>query len=257
MKPIRSLCGPTTGLKEYLAVDGDKAEWPRFYNYNGSAAYEELRNELVSLQHGLCGYCEISLLVGLDCQIEHVIPRSDPSTGAANTFNVVNLVACCEGGTKGRIFGESRSKDPARFLEPSEANTSCGQRKKDETIPDFVDPKDLPVSPSIFRVGLNGDIEVIEGACNQFGVSVESAGNTITFLGLNVPRLRRARENYYNALDDDLDEHLNTSEAIIEEARRTLLPDDAGTLRKFFSTSRTYFGEVGESVLSRTPQSWI
>ncbi len=257
MKPIRSLCGLTTGLKEYLAVDGDQAEWHRFHDYNGSAAYEELRNELVSLQHGLCGYCEINLLVGLDCQIEHVIPRSDPSTGAANTFNVVNLVACCEGGTKARIFGEPRSKDPVRFLEPAEANTSCGQRKKDDTIPDFVDPRNLPVSSSIFRVGLNGDIEANEDACNQFDISVESARNTITLLGLNVPRLRRARENYYNALEDDSDGHLDIPEAIIEEARRTLLPDDAGTLRKFFTTSRTYFGEMGESVLSRTPQSWI
>ena len=115
MKPIRSLPGSTMGLKEYLANDGDMAEWQRFHNYNGSAAYEELRDELVSLQHGLCGYCEISLLVGLDCQIEHVIPRSDPTRGASNTFNVVNLVACCEGGTKGTIFGESQSKDTARF----------------------------------------------------------------------------------------------------------------------------------------------
>lgn len=258
MKPIRSLSGPTVGLKKYLANDGDMADWPRFYSYDGSIAYGELRDALVSLQHGLCGYCEISLLVGLDCQIEHVIPRSDPAQGAANTFNEVNLIACCEGGTKENLFGpESRSSDTDRFQKPSLTNTSCGQKKKDGTILDFIDPKKLPDFPPLFRVGLNGEITVDESACVRSGVSAESAGNTIAFLGLNVPRLQRARQNYLSGLDDDSDGHLDIPEAVIDEARKTLLPDDAGILCKFFTTSRSYFGNLGEHILSGSPQSWI
>ena len=257
MKRIRRMDMPTLGLRQYLADDGNQRSWGSFRNYDGGAAYVGLRDALVKLQHRLCGYCEIRLVVGLDSQIEHVTPRNHPTQGTHNTFKATNLISCCEGGTRVNVFGCGLpNADPARALPPVGGNTSCGARKGDTTIADFVDPRDLPASPSLFRVVLNGDITADQGACAQAGVAVRSVENTIAFLGLNVPRLRQAREQYLTALDEHANDYLNNPDAIRIEARQTLLPDDC-YLPKFFTTARSYFGQLGERILAEPPQAWI
>lgn len=256
MKPIRKLTEPTEGLKKYLADDADKAEWRRFRRHDGGTAYKDLQGALVSLQHGLCGYCEIDLRAGIDCQIEHIVPRSNPVEGVANTFNPSNLIACCEGGTRENVFGPNeKSSDAERFLPPLGENTSCGQKKKCNTIPGSIDPTKLPALPPLFRVGLNGEMTADENGCSEAGIAVESVANVIVFLGLNVPRLRQARENYLNALEEN--EHLDNPRAVLEEARQALLPDENCNLQKFFTTSRSYFAQLGEKILAEPPQPWI
>lgn len=258
MKRIRTLLASTAGLSEYLTQDGDKASWQGFHDYDAGRAFVELRDTLVDVQRWLCGYCESQLLRSIDCQIEHVIPQSDPVRGASIVFKTCNLIACCEGGTRAKIFGSgSQSTDPERFLPPLKENMSCGARKQDQTIEDFIDPRSLPDSPPLFRVGLNGDIAADADACANVGVPVEAAENTIDFLGLNVPRLRLARRNFLAALDNLDAGTLDHDSAIYEEALRALLPQNDGKLRKFFTTSRTYFGPVAESILAEPPKNWI
>lgn len=258
MKRIRRMDTPTPGLRQYLADDGDRQDWRRFRDYDGGLAYRNLRDRLVELQHGLCGYCEVRLVVGLDSQIEHVTPRNNPTHGAANTFNPANLISCCEGGTRVQVYGPGLANaDPVRVLPPVVNNTSCGARKGDRTIADFIDPRDVPTYPSLFRVMLNGEITPNAGGCAQADIPVGRVENTIAFLGLNVPRLRRAREQYFIALEEEESGYLNNAGAIQSEARRALLPGDDCYLPNFFTTARSYFGQLGERVLADQPQAWI
>ena len=73
MKRIQPLDGPTPGLADYLEGDGHQANWDGFGSHHGGAAKRELTESLCSIQHGLCGYCEIDITEN-DRQVEHVIP---------------------------------------------------------------------------------------------------------------------------------------------------------------------------------------
>ena len=48
------------------------------------------------------------------------------------------------------------------------------------------------------------------------------------------------------------------SNAMRNWAQNRLLPQtQSGILRKFFTTSRSYFGELGERILAEEPRDWI
>ena len=46
-------------------------------------------------------------------------------------------------------------------------------------------------------------------------------------------------------------------EVLNEWMRAELRPDEAGRLVPFFTTSRSYFAPLSESVLAEDPQDWI
>ena len=149
MKRIRTLRDPTPGLDNYLASKSPKEGWGEFRSYQQGKAYRDLAETLETLQHGLCGYCEIDLIDG-DRQIEHVIPQSDPNCGKAKSLDTTNMIACCTGGTQKNIFGPDARGDKERYLPSSKS--SCGEAKGDASDPGFVDPRTLPALPSLTQV---------------------------------------------------------------------------------------------------------
>lgn len=261
MKRINPLAGPTAGLAGYLNECETTTDWRRFSRYDRGIAFRELRDALVAAQHGLCGYCEISLRSdrGIDdAQVEHIIPQSAAELGKAQALNYENLIADCLGGTAPLRFGpETRSPDPERHLPPQPDNISCGQAKKDTYSADFVDPRQLPAFPALFRVNSEGVIEVDESACASSGISVCRARATTTLLGLNVVRLQRARSSQWAVLTDALARCMDVPGATERLARQMLLPDSTGKLHKFFTTSRSRLGSLGERILTEPPQAWI
>ena len=104
MKQIQTLQAPTLGLVEYTNQSEGEPDWNKFRDYDDGSAYRELRQALVNIQHGLCGYCEIDLICN-DRQIEHIIPRSDPTSGAIHTLDPANMMACCIGGAAKTFSG--------------------------------------------------------------------------------------------------------------------------------------------------------
>lgn len=250
MKRIGSLVDPTPGLDAYLAdsADGSK-NWPGFRDHAGGASYRELVEALVELQHGLCGYCEVDIQER-DRQVEHVIPQSDPQLGAAHVLDPSNLIACCKGGTL-------QTGDETRRLDPVKRNRSCGEAKEDRVDADFVDPRTLPDIPSLTRVNFDGRIEADAASCDSCGIPVDRIEKTIELLGLNTERLRRARENRWNALSDNWGTQLGVPELMEAAAKGELLPDADNRLPRFFTTSRGYFGVYAEKILSEPPRDWI
>lgn len=250
MKPVRALDGPTPGLSDYLDEETDGADWDEFRAHRRGESYRELIGALADRQHGLCGYCEIEIAAGR-WQVEHVVPRSDSARGAAHALDVGNMMACCLGGTR------SDAGDSAHYLPPPRAHMSCGQEKGDGVITDFVDPRTLPEAPSLMRVKSNGVIETDRDACATVGRPAGSVDATVKFLGLNVERLRRAREKRWLALEDAWGKHREDQDTMRVAAREELLPDD-GQLRRFFTTSRSYFTEWdGEEVLAEDSRAWV
>lgn len=248
MKRIRRLPDRTPGLEDYLKVETQRASWDGFRSHDGGRAYRGLVEELTELQHGLCGYCETSL-TERDRQVEHVVPRSDPVQGASRALDFRNLMACCKGGT-------ARSRDADRYLPPVNRHRSCGEAKGGRVNGEFVDPRNLPSLPALMKVRDDGSIEADLAACASAGVSADHVTRTIEVLNLNAGRLRIAREKRWRALNDEWREWFDDPDRMNEAARDELLPTN-DRLRRFFTTSRSYFGAIGERVLDEHPRTWV
>ena len=252
MKRIRQLVGPTPGLADYLDCEGGAASWDRFRSHQAGAAYRELLETLQDIQHRLCGYCEIDL-IERDRQVEHVVPRhprNDPARDGERGLDARNLIACCKGGTL-TIGDEERRRDPVKH------NRSCGEAKGNSSDPAFLDPRSLPALPPLMRVRMDGRIEADEDACTTAGVPVQRVRRTIETLCLNVDRLRLVRAKHWRALSAAWGDRLDDAKAMAAAARKELLPDDAGHLPRFFTTSRSFFGPFGEQILAEEPREWL
>ena len=160
------------------------------------------------------------------------------------------MIACCKGGTWS-------TGDDARWRTPVKRNRSCGEAKQDLADPDFVDPRILPSLPPLTRVRFDGEITADEVACANAAIDAERVNRTIDILGLNVGRLRLAREKRWRALNDNWREHYNDPQVMMEAARLELSPGNDGHLPRFFTTSRSYFAPVAEEILAEAPQAWI
>lgn len=251
MKRIRTLPGLTHGITAYRERAGRSASWDGFRRTDG---HTELLGELESLQHGLCAYCEIAL-VPEDRQVEHVVPKSS-AAGEARVLDPANLVACCLGGTNPHLRGAGGSGSE-RFWDPPREFQSCGQAKGNASDAAFLDPRNLPADPPVFRVGPNGKIRASREGCFRSGVDADHVLRTIRVLNLNSYRLRAARKARWDALEDEWATDAADAEALIEAARDELLPGRMDRLREFFTTRRWFFGAAGERVLTEPPQDWI
>ena len=144
MKRIREVRDPTPGLGDYRDSVG-QGSWDEFGSHRAGGSLQELREALVRNQHGLCAYCEKGVAAErAGSQIEHVIPRSDPTHGRAKELDTTNLVACCDGGEKART-GSARRRGRSRL--------SCGQAKENRSNGDLVDP---PNPARVTRIGFGG-----------------------------------------------------------------------------------------------------
>lgn len=251
MKVISELKTPTSGLAEYLKIVGDNAKWDEFRSHNSGASYHELRDALTKNQHGICAYCEIGIN-DWRRQVEHVIPQSDDDIGKERATDIANMVGCCMGGTV-QIDAEERHKRAARD------NISCGQAKGSENVVDFADPRKLPALPSVLRVVDDGQIEADETNCEQVGFPSERIARTIEILNLNAERLRLQREKRWIGLLEEskqMDDPDNP-DMMKTWIRHLLTPDENDRLNSFFTTTRSYFGALAETILAEESPKWI
>ena len=254
MKRIRALSDSTPGLAKFRNAVGSNATWARLRSRRWRAERHEVRDALTRNQHGLCAYCEMEI-TERGRQIEHVIPRSHDEFGDDRALDISNMVACCMGGTVSAVNGEE-DETKGHFRDPIVDNVSCGQAKGDRYDADFVDPRTLPASPSLTRVGDDGLMETEENACHAVGFSPDRMDCTLKMLNLNAERLRLAREKWRNDLVQQ-SRRIDDPDTMNVWIRAVLTPGEDGRLLRFFTTSRSYFAPVSELVLEEHPHTWI
>ena len=243
------MAGPIPGLANYERQAGGEASWEGYRRRPaGQSRYRELVERLADLQHGLCGYCEMDLVEN-DRQVEHVVPQSDPSQGAALALDAANMIVCCRGG----------ASDDSGVQEDHERSgeRSCGLAKGNTSLPASADPRTLPELPSLTHIRPDGRIKADTGACQTVERAAIDVEKAIEILQLNVPRLRRAREDYWNNLERMMLDYQHDANAMKAWARSQLLTQQDGNLHKFFTTSRSYFGELSERILAEQPRDWV
>ena len=178
------------------------------------------------------------------------IPQSDTQQGSARALDTENMMACCKGGTW-------KIDDDVRWKMPVNRNLSCGGAKANVSDPYFVDPRMLPALPSLTLVRFNGEITADETACANALIDTNRVNRTIKILGLNIPRLRIAREKHWDYLSNSWQEYYDNLEVMTDAARGELSLLNGGDLPRFFTTSRSYFARHGEDILEEQPQEWI
>ena len=251
MKPIKVLHFAPPQLALYVRNKPKDYSWKRFHD-NDPAAYRELRDALLLLQHGLCGYCEQTIPIN-DCQVEHVIPQSSNSNGHPHDLNTTNLLAACKGGTARNLYGpETRKYDPDRF-----GDQSCGQAKDNTNDKLFIDPRTLPKHKLLFKIASDGSIEADEDACLATGIPRDRVDRTIKILGLDVARLRRARERRWHYISDIYKNYFDNPQVMMRAAEAELLPNAKGSLPPFFTTNRSYFMPFSNAALAASIDVWV
>lgn len=178
MKRVKGLPGPTPGLARYHAAAGADATWDGFGSFEEGQAKAELGTALERMQRGLCAYCEIKLVSG-ERQIEHFVPRGDPGQGTALELAHGNLLACCRGGTNSDFAPGTRNPQLAYFTPPPRRNRSCGEAKGSKPASVFLDPRQVPAAPPLFRVLRDGTLEPDARACAVHGVRSETVSDHI------------------------------------------------------------------------------
>ncbi len=257
MKRIAGLTAEPPGLACFRADPTAGQTWTHFRG----APKNELTDALSAIQHGLCAYCEIQLIVD-DRQIEHFIPRGGSHGAPELALDFSNLLACCQGNTSVMFGSSALAPDPERVLPPNPNNLTCGQRKGDRPASGYLDPRRIPAQPSMFRIGPDGTIGIDTAACTEVATSEVIVQGHIDNLGLNTVRLRRGRAKVWNALQAALLDSAtwpahDRDSYLIRLAEWHLLPNAEGGLPRFFSTARSFFAETAEGILGRSPQTWI
>ena len=105
----------------------------------------------------------------------------------------------------------------------------------------------------------NGLLEADEASCEVAGFRPDNVTRTIAILNLNSERLRLAREKRWNSLQEEFRQvdDPGDPEVVNDWIRSELMPDEAGCLVQFFTTSRSYFAPLSEDLLAEDPQEWI
>lgn len=186
---------------------------------------------LLDEQYQLCCYSELRAdQEGLGYHIEHL---ENKSQAPARTFDYSNLAASALRGddlprlSRGEAFGghaaaKQQALDMAMFVE-------CHQ----------------PDSARYFSYLSDGRVVPSQ---NLSATDHARAGHTIDTLNLNSPFLITRRRQWWGELDDLFQGHLAQGWSLKQLAAVDLVPT-AGTLSRFFSLTRQFFGPVAEQTL--------
>ena len=160
-------------------------------SWQGFDGKQELKDNLLFIQNGLCAYCEIRLDTNIGSHLEHIeSKRQNPS----KTFEYKNIVCSC-------------IKDS---LEDSEDTNpiSCGHFKKNRQID--IKPTNNDCE-RYFSFDLFGKVIPKN---NLTTTETIKAQNTIDVLNLNCKRLKRQREAVLEEGFEIINELLDNSEAL-------------------------------------------
>lgn len=224
------------------------ATWDHLRNEAGT--YRAILDALSSDQSGLCAYCEL-LLTAEHSQVAHFHPKSDTTHNWALDWK--NLWLACKGGTQ-----TSHVSDPSHYLPPLPANISCDEKKRDQILDGTVlTPNDVPTFPRIFRFQqrLDGmDIVPDEAGCQQAGILLKKAQETIDQFNLNCQRLSSARLKCYQPIEHTIaklrQSNLSNPHAQLASlAKKHLAKNPDGHWPTFFTLIRWRFKETAETYL--------
>ena len=250
--------------------------WDQMKNnsqYFGRAVHDCIAELISTDQGGLCAYCEIEISRSLNTfRVDHFVAKSLSDSQHNWGLNWGNMLACCKGGENEYTLGRNH------FEKPRDENLSCDShankfaQKGGAGMPLYdrrglvINPLSLPTSPLLIRFDTDrGTLEPHPQRCagisfagNLLSSTFELIQNTIQVFNLNCPRLCRARKDWFDELEDNLEEverqaGRSPAEVRSELCEHLLKPP----YPSFFTVSRLWLGPIAEEFLQRNPISSI
>lgn len=232
--------------------------WKQFKKYSKlysviSRSYDNpVTDQLNRDQGGVCAYCEINLIEkdssgDADFRVEHFHPKSDTSTQHNWHLDWNNLLGCCHGGSQRNVVDAGH-----RFTSP---DNSCDVPKGNKNLDSIIlSPLQLPAFPNLFGCARATGILVVNTTnCQIANVSEVRAGNTISELKLDAPRLNKFRKQVLDKLNDDLSnlvkQGLSIGQARMRLAQVYLCKNAKMQWPAFFTSIRCYLGAEAEEHL--------
>ena len=217
--------------------------------------YQEVKQQILKDQHGLCAYCEISIKLAEqegevdDFRVVHFFPKNaNQEHGHNYHLDWRNLLGVCHGGSQPYV------PDAQWRFSANKGDRSCDVPKGGKPISEIIlNPLKIPGDVRIFRyVEHTGKIEVDDTSCPKY--LRRKAKSTIRELNLNAPRLMRVRLAVIQKLEDEiaaeLEQGAQLEDVLTLLAETCLVPDYEGRTLPFFSVTRWYLGEAAEKIIS-------
>ena len=253
MKRVYKCKEEPEGLKRYRT----NYPWESWEHFRRRArrGYQEVKQQILLDQHGLCAYCEISIKLAEeegevdDFRVEHYYPKS-ATTEYGHNYHLDwhNLLGVCHGGSQPSV------PDAQWRYSKQKNDRSCDVPKGGKPITAMIlNPLKIPGKVRIFcYTEHSGKMLVDKTTCPKKLWS--KAERTIRELNLNAPRLMRMRLAVIQKLEDDiaaeLEQGAQLEEVLAMLAETCLVPDYEGISLPFFSVIRWYLGEAAEKVIA-------
>lgn len=251
--------GPEPSLLLQYRQCSPNNSWEHFQRARRkSSRRHEVKNAITSDQGGICAYCEIDLKEAdsngnADFRVEHFHPKSDNSTSHNWHLDWQNLLGCCHGGSQHGVVDSAK-----RFSSPDH---SCDVPKgKKNLTGKILNPLQLPAFPPVFSCSrTTGELSVNEQNCQEHGISVAQANNTIIELRLDADRLTSFRSAVLNDLNERLQAYsragMDIGVARQHLAAALLNKNAKGHWPPFFTAIRSFLGRDAEQHLRNTGYS--
>lgn len=233
------------------------AEWEHFKN-ECQEGYEKVQIQLRQDQSNLCCYCEIETKQGLgngkdDFRVEHFHPKSDKSDPNRNWgLEWQNMLGCCHGGQEKYVTDSSN-----RFIPKHTERHSDVLKQNHIWDGEILNPLEIPPFPIFFHAHRSdGSLSVLQSNCFDSGICTEKANNCLDSekLNLNSEILKGLRKKAMDALNEqigvELSHGLSMDQVMIKIVKAQLRKNEDGHWPTFFTTVRSYLGQVAEVYLN-------
>ncbi|MDY4921134.1 MAG: retron system putative HNH endonuclease [Phascolarctobacterium sp.] len=217
--------------------------------------YQQVKQQILRDQHGLCAYCEISIKLAEeepevdDFRVEHFYPKSATTEHGHNYhLDWNNMLGVCHGGSQPYV------PDAKWRYSQHKNDRSCDVPKGSKPISQLIlNPLKIPGQKRLFcYTEHSGKMLVDYDSCPK--KLWRRAESTIKELNLNAPRLMRMRLAVIQKLEDEIAaetaEGMPLEEVLTMLAETCLVPNYEGTSLPFFSVIRWYLGEAAERVIA-------
>lgn len=247
----------TPDLLSQYQTDNPNSSWEQFKN-ECQQGYDDVQKQLQKDQGNLCCYCEIDTKHGLgigtnDFRVEHFYPKSKSDENNNWALDWKNMLGCCHGGSERYVTDAN-----IRFTElhgERHSDVLKGENVWNDTI---LNPLDIPSFPILFRHQNDGGFLVREENCVNAGIDIEKAKNCLDAekLNLNSKKLKSLRKSVLDALREQIQNQLSIGmtieQAMFSVVEAQLRKNYEGNFPAFFTTIRSYFGEIAEKHLRQT-----
>jgi uncharacterized protein (TIGR02646 family) len=231
----------------------------------GKAVYDCIA-ELISTDQGsLCAYCEIEISRSLNTyRVDHFVSKSLADSQHNWGLDWSNMVACCKGGENQYTLGCNHFEKPRRKNLSCDAHVNrlvqkgcIGMLPLDDRRGVVINPLLMPTTRILLRFDTDqGKLDPHPRRCadtalegNRYSSTFELVENTIRVFNLNCPRLCRARKEWFDELEDKLEEEKEAGHSA-EDVRvafcEWLL---SPPYPSFYKVSRFWLGPIAEAFL--------